>query len=445
MNTERSREDVGSYGDWLRVARQRSRLSQEELADQAGLSVRTVRNLESGSVRTPHPSSVRRLHTALGMGAGDAPTPSTMPADIGDFVGRERDLRLISQALLTDRPGLAILGLFGEPGVGKTVLAVHAAHQLREDFSGGHLYLNLGAQDERPVPPFAALGRLLSALGVDRPGMPESESSRAELFRQLVTDRRMLFVLDDVVDAAQVRPLLPGTARSAVVLVSRRRLAELEGVRHRAVERFSVAEAVLLLERMLGTERVAAEKEPAQLLVERCDYLPLAVRIAGAKLTGRPHRSLGWLAAQLDRTRGRLDTLTSGELAVRTTLMSAYQALDDATRLALRVLAELTTATCAAGTVAAALDIPVDRATDLLDRLAEASLLQPPARDDAGQDRYQIHDLVREFAVERVEVEDPPAEVRRRIGRAVAVGWSRVAAATVHLDDEAADGVERVR
>ena len=258
--------------------------------------------------------------------------------------------------------------------------------------------------------------------------MPDGITNRAELVRRLTADRQVLVVFDDVTDAAQIRPLLPGTPTSAVIITSRRRLGDLEGAHHLALDCFSSTEGLELLERMLGAGRVAAEMDAASSVVARCDYLPLAVRIAGAKLAQRPHRSLGWLSGRLDQARSRLETLAAGEMAVRSTLMSAYQALDRQTQLTLRLLALLGLPDCGAWTVAAALDTSLDGATEQLDLLAETSLLQPPHQDRAGQDRFQIHDLVQDFALERAEIEDTPSAMEQRVARAVAEAWLSTAA-----------------
>jgi transcriptional regulator with XRE-family HTH domain/tetratricopeptide (TPR) repeat protein len=438
-------------GQQLRAARQRLQLSQEELADQAGVSVRTVRNLETAQVRAPHPSSVRKLCAALelpqdplddlvALGTGTEAAPYTMPPDIADFVGRDPDVAAVSTDLLAGGPGLPIIGIYGRPGVGKTALAVHMAHRLRHHFRDGGLYVHMAAHGPKPIEPIAALNRLLSALGVSQHDMPDTVDARAELFRQLVADRRILVVLDNATDAAQVRPLLPGTSASAVIVTSRRRLGDLEGARHRALVGFSSTEALRLLESIVGAERVVAEAAAAESLAARCDYLPLAIRIAGAKLSQLPHRSFGWLSGQLEVTRKRLDTLAAGELAVRTTLASAYDALGSSARLTLRLLAQLGLPNTGTWLVAAAMGLPLEHSSDCFDVLVESGLLQPPRRDDAGQDRYELHDLIHAFAIERADVEDAPSEIRQRVARAVTAAWLRAEAATAHLDDDAAYG-----
>ena len=314
-------------GQQLRAARQRQQLSQEELAERAGLSVRTVRNLETAQVQAPHPSSVRRLYAVLGLspdssddGAerkfGPGAAPFTTPPDIADFVGRELDVAAVSADLLADGTALPIIGVYGRPGVGKTALAVHVSHRLRHHFCDGVLYVHLGAHGGRPLDSLAALNRLLSTLDANHSLMPDTVDAKAELFRRLVADQRILVVLDNASDAAQIRPLLPGTSASAVIVTSRRRLGELEGARHRPLGGFSTAEAVQLFKSIVGARRVEAEAMAAERLAAQCDHLPLAIRIAGAKLSRSPHRSFGWLSGQLASAPTRLDALATGEMAV---------------------------------------------------------------------------------------------------------------------------------
>ena len=236
----------------------------------------------------------------LGMLAGDpaldprGPKPpqeaiaAQLPHDIADFTGRDQLIARISQALAPGDTAIGIVVLSGRGGVGKTALAVHAAHLLRPSFPDGQLYVNLAGTAEEPLSPATVLGRFLRALGIAGSAIPAGLEERAELYRQRLADRRVLVVLDDAAGEAQVKPLLPGTASCGVVVTSRAALIGLAGGRHGVLEEFEEDEAVLLMGRIAGLQRVAAEPAAATQMSHLCGHLPLAIRIAGARLAARP-------------------------------------------------------------------------------------------------------------------------------------------------------------
>ncbi|HEU5155452.1 MAG TPA: tetratricopeptide repeat protein [Streptosporangiaceae bacterium] len=353
-----------------------------------------------------------------------APRPAQLPPDVADFTGRGEQLDQLLELL---RPGstdqaVVITALAGMAGVGKTALAVHAAHRLRERFPDGQLYVDLRGADQVPLEPAGVLARMLRTLGVARP--PDTLEERVDLFRSRLADRAVLLLLDNAVTEPQVRPLLPGSPSCGVIVTSRNHLAGLAGVRLIDIDVFEPAQAIELLARIVGADRVAAEPAAAERIVRLCGYLPLAVRIAGARLAAKPHWSLTRLVERLDDEHRRLDELSLGDLEVRAGMTLSYEALDPAARRALRLLGLLDVPSIAAWVAGAVLGVPPAGAEDLIERLVEAQLLEVTGEN--GTYRYRFHDLIRVLARERAEAEDSPAERQTAVRRAFA-GWLTVA------------------
>ncbi|GAA3818114.1 BTAD domain-containing putative transcriptional regulator [Streptomyces phyllanthi] len=353
-----------------------------------------------------------------------APPPrpvSLLPPGIGDFTGRETELAEVVGSLTGPRGATPVVVVSGPAGVGKSALAVRAAHQVAAEYPDGQLYAELHGFSD-PVPPGEVLGRLLRALGADP---PEDPAERGDLFRSLVAGRRILLVLDDAGSESQVRPLLPGGADCGVLVTSRTRLGGLVGARRTDLDVLDDDRGLELLARVVDVRPTWAdpgEESAARRIVELCGGLPLALRIAGARLATRRHWTPGMLAGRLADERRRLDELSVGDLEVRASLGLSYQALDAASRRVLRRLATLGSADVAAWTVAALADVPEDEAETVLERLVDAQLLVCPGTDQVGQPRYRLHDLVRVYAAERAETEDPPAERTAAVGRALSAG-----------------------
>jgi hypothetical protein len=276
------------------------------------------------------------------------------------------------------------------------------------------------------------LARFLRALGVGGQAVPPDVDERAELYRSLLAERRVLVVLDDAGQEEQVRPLLPGGPGCAVVVTSRRRLPGLGGSGV-DLDVLDAATAVRLLGRVAGTERVAAEPAAAERVVTLCGRVPLAVLIAASRLARLPHRHVGWLAERLADDRHRLNELRLGDLEVRASLGSSYATLGDDARRLLRRLGLLAAPDLPAWAAARLLGAELPHAEECLDELVDAYLLEVAGVDAAGQTRYRLHDLVRVYAREPAET-DEPAQARSAAVLDALTGWYQgVVAATERL------------
>ena len=392
---------------------------------------------------------LRAAHQAILLGeavddeARDGASPSApalcqLPPAIGDFVGRADQVATVAGSLAGggEPARLPIVVVSGVAGVGKSALAGHVAHRVRDRFPDGQLYVHLGGGGPAPRDVGEVLGELLYALGVLPAAQPRSVQARAATFRARVADRRVLIVLDDAADAGQVTPLLPGTAGSAVLITSRRSLDELPAADHHRLQPFSVAEAVTLLGRIIDPVRVAGERPAAEELVELCGRLPLAVRIIGARLQPRPTLHLRALADRLRDEQRRLDELAVGDLAVRSELAVGYGGLAGPVQLALRRMGLLPAESFAAWTLGAVTDGgDGERAVE---QLMTAGLLEPAGVDLTGQLRYRPHDLVALFARELAGGEDD--EVTRAAYRRL-LDTFLVLARHVHLRVDRKDGL----
>ncbi|MFL6073643.1 MAG: AfsR/SARP family transcriptional regulator [Mycobacteriales bacterium] len=361
------------------------------------------------------------------------PTPHQLPAAIADFVSREAEVTTLRGLLADTAAGGArpVALVVGQGGVGKTALAVHVAHQVQDAFPDGQLYVNLRGAEARPADPRHVLAQLLRALGVTAGAMPGSLDERAALYRSRLADRKVLVLLDDAAGEAQVRPLLPGRT-CAVVVTSRAMLPGLEGVRRIHLDVLGVRDATGLLARTVGDGRAAAEPAAAEELVRLCGGLPLAVRIAGARLASRPHWTLGHLVARLSDERGRLDELRVGDLEVRASAGLSYQGLDEPERRAFRLLGLLDAPTFGAWLAAAMLQLTIPAAEEVLDRLVERQVMDA-VRDGRGGVRYRFHDLLRVYARERAEAAEPAAGRQAALSRALGAVLTVVRAANQRL------------
>lgn len=331
------------------------------------------------------------------------PPPAQLPPAIPDFTGRE-DLLARLAAVLTeqDRSTPSVVALSGMGGVGKTSLAVQAAHRVRGAFPDGQLHADLRGNGGHPTPAESVLADFLIALGTAPGTLPEGLAARSALFRSAVDGRRILLVLDDAHDAAQVRPLLPGSAGCAVMVTSRSRLSSLPARVQQDLDVLTPVEALRMLARTTGRERVDAEPVAAREVLDACGHLPLAVRIVAARLSARPGWSIGTLGERLRAEHRRIDELRTGDLAVRATFELGYRQLTSEQATAFRQTALLEGSLVAVSTAAAVLGAPEHGTGDLLESLVDLAVLQAP-----HPDRYRFHDLLRLFARHKSETEHP--------------------------------------
>ncbi|TCO55978.1 AfsR/SARP family transcriptional regulator [Actinocrispum wychmicini] len=351
--------------------------------------------------------------------AADGPTMAMpvrqLPLDVSDFVGRADALAEVARLLDGSAPNRApVVVIVGGPGVGKSSLVTHAARLASAAFPDGQLYLNLAATSDEPRDPALMLAEALRALSIAGSAIPHGLSERAALYRSLLADRRMLVVLDDAGHADHVLPLLPGADGCAVLITSRTLLTHLPGARHIDLDVLSPAEARELFTGIVGRRRVEREPAEADAILDCCGNLPLAIRIAGAKLTGRPAWSLRVLRERIEDESRRLAELRIGDLSVRASVELSVRLLPaDAVR-ALSLLGLLGAYTLPGWVVGPLLDR--SDAEEVLDTLVDASLVRLTATDAIGQPRYRLHDLIRTCAVE-IAAQLPAADKRDAIIR----------------------------
>jgi tetratricopeptide (TPR) repeat protein/transcriptional regulator with XRE-family HTH domain len=426
------------FGDVVRTARLGARMTQEQLAETSGISVRTIVELERGQVLRPRRDTIRRLADACGLvgsarerfetaardrywrerhTAPESAIPAQLPPDVLGFAGRQAELVHLDADLAraTAEPtAVVIAALVGMAGVGKTALAVHWAHRVAGLFPDGQLYVNLRGFDPRaqPMASGEAVRLLLDALAVPARRIPPGLDARVGLYRSLLAGRRILVVLDNARDADQVRPLLPGSATTLVVVTSREDLSGLvaaEAARPLAVDVLSTKDARELLRNRLGPDRLAAEPDGVAEILTRCARLPLALAVVAARAaTGT---SLTLLAAELRDVRHRLDPLAGNDpiTNVRAVFDCSYNALSPPAARLFR-LAGLHPGPELTESAAASL------AGDQLERVRPplAELIGAHLLTTSGPGRFTFHDLVHAYAAERAIDDGADAEAARR-------------------------------
>ena len=353
-----------------------------------------------------------------------APVPAQLPADVTDFTGRDEQVKRLCDLLAG--PGASngtgavrVAVVAGAGGLGKTSLAVHAAHRVRRKFPGGQLYVDLLGATSTPLSPGDVLARFLRDLGVDGRQIPVDDDERAGRYRTELASRRMLVVLDNARDAAQVRPLLPGSSSSAVLVTTRSQMPDLASTRLVDLNVLDDDEALTLFAKAVGDDRASAEPQATAELLEACAGLPLAIRICAARLATRSGWSIQSMASRLRDEHHRLDELRAGDLAVRASFQVSFASLATtaepdgiAPADAFRLLGLWPGPSISAVAAAALFGTPEYGAANALETLVDTHLLE-----STGPDRYKFHDLLRVYASERAVADLPGPERATATGR----------------------------
>lgn len=439
----------GRQAEALEVYRKGRALLQEELGLEPSENLRLLERAiltDAPELRLPTPAV-----TAPARGFGDASpgvvtvaapaegsdseeplrplVPRQLPVDTEDFVGHG-DLVETVESILGSTSANRVMGIVvivGRPGIGKSTFANRVAHRLSEShFPDGQLYCDLRGARPDPVEPREVLGRFLRALGIPGPLIPDSLDERAEMYRSLLADRRMLVVLDSAASEAQVLPLLPGAKTCGVLITSRTRLTALPGAHRVALDILQTDESLELIANVIGHQRVQKEHEAARSLARAVGGLPLALRIVAARMAARPHWSLASMVERLADERRRLDELTHGEMTVRTGLSMTYDGLGDQDRRLLRLLSLAQGSTIPSWVAGALLDNPYPYPSDLLDPLVDVQMLDVAGVERSGELRYRFHDIIGLFAREQLTAESDGTE-RREAVRRLGGGWLALA------------------
>jgi len=369
----------------------------------------------------------RQLVGENGTGSRPAVLPAQVPAPVADFTGRELEIKELCDALAPDgsvHPTVVIGAVTGAGGIGKSALVARVAQLMAGEFPDGQLYVNLMGASAEPAAPSEVQARLMRDLGVQAEDVPSVGGERDARYRSVLAGQRILLVLDDARDAAQVRPLLPGTNGCAVLVTSRARLADLPGVVRCDLEALTRDDALILFGRIVGPARAGAEPAAARTILDACGEFPLAIRIAGARLAARPGWSVEDMARRLSAEHDRLRELRCGDLAVRTSFQLSYDVLDEPSMRVFRLLGLAPPGELSLAAIAVLTGLDVTAAEPVLDVLADCHLIENPV---AG--RYRLHDLLRLFAAEKAEAELDQEERERAAARLITWYWAALRAA----------------
>jgi transcriptional regulator with XRE-family HTH domain len=423
------------FAGHLRELRVKAQLTQEDLAEAAGLSTRTVSDLERGVNRRAHKDTARLLADALGLigpvraqfealargrvpsGAGTngaAAATRTLPRDIASFTGRQRELDDLVGAMAAPGRVVGIHAIGGMAGVGKTAFAVHAAHQLAPRFPAGQIFLPLHGHTpgQQPVDPGDALASLLLTAGLAAAQIPPGLEARMALWRDRLAGQQLLLVLDDAASSEQVRPLLPGTGGSLVLVTSRRHLTALEDATAISLDTLPPDEAAAMLVRLAGRAGLSPDDPAVAEITQLCGWLPLAIGMVARQLHHHPAWSLSGRAAELAAAVDRLELMATENLSVAAAFGMSYADLTGEQqqlfrRLGLHPGADIDSYAAAA---LAGADLPAARRG--LEALYDQYLLTEPA-----QGRYRLHDLIREHARALAVRLDPDSDLQRATAR----------------------------
>jgi DNA-binding SARP family transcriptional activator/predicted negative regulator of RcsB-dependent stress response len=396
---------AGRGDEALTACRRAHRVLREELGVGPGAVLRSLHDeLRTGGHRAGTDSGVLVPHASV---------PRQMPHAVADFTGRGTETTHIRDVLTRpSRTEMPVVVITGMGGSGKTTLAMHSVQPVLPHYPDGQLYVDLRGADGTPADTAVVLSLLLRSLGEADALIPDDPGDRAELYRRVLEQRRVLVVLDNAADMAQVLPLLPHSPSCAVVVTSRDSMPSLPVDLRVTLEALPAPDALLLFSRLVGGERVAAEPHAARQVVAVCGGLPLALRIIGSRLAVRPEWSVAQLAERLADEQHRLAELSVDSVAVESSFALGHAELDGTARRAFRLLAVPAQSGFDVPTAAAILDAPQDTTRQALEQLVRAGLLEAPAWD-----RYRYHDLVLLFAQRLAEQTDSPTERHAALGR----------------------------
>ncbi|WP_157246382.1 AfsR/SARP family transcriptional regulator [Nonomuraea typhae] len=405
---------AGRQADALAAFQRLRARSVEDLGMEPSASLSTLQ----AQILRADPALSPRTRTATSRRSGIPATPRQLPPDVPAFVGRGHELATLREWFTAGRPDgpgpMAVV--HGPPGAGKSALAVRAANTVAASFPDGQLYADLGGSTPgmEPQRPLKVLGRFLRSLGVPGVQVPDDEEEASSLFRSLTADRKVLILLDNAVNAAHVRPLLPGRSSSGVLITSRNRLPAVPGAAGLALRPLGAGTSYAMLAALIGEGRAAAHPPATARLAGFCEHLPLALSIAASRLNSHPDWPVQRLADRLADERRRLGELATGEVSLSRSMELSFIALrhsgDPRAQAAAHVLSlvsltpmrQLDTAV-----VAALLGVSQNEADQVLERLLDAHLVEPCA-----DNRYRPYELVRILARELAG--DAPSAARRR-------------------------------
>ncbi|MFE7114697.1 BTAD domain-containing putative transcriptional regulator [Streptomyces sp. NPDC057654] len=424
----------GRQADALRTYEATRRRLSEELGADPGEPLRRIYQLILNQAparellappRPPAAAAPAAVEGENGAGAGAdtgaAPSPTNLPTH-AELVGREAELRTIvdsaSGAPSNGTPGsggavIALQAISGMAGVGKSLLALHAARRLSTHYPGGLIHLDLRAHSPngQPLTPVAALTTLLRLFGVESTGAQRGLDELTSRWRTLLSSRRAVVILDDAAGPAQIRPLLPAGSSSLIIITSRRRLAGVPGVRPVFLDLMPHDDAVALFTELVGAERTSHHEEVAE-IVRLCGHLPLAIELAAGRLISRPSWTTRHLMQRLSRSRGRLDEIRDVHTDIARVFELSYNALTTDERTVFRLLGLRLGPTFDLYAASALTGLPLGQTERVLESLLDAHLLQEPTAD-----RFTTHDLLSEYSL-TLAAQDPPEErdlVRERL------------------------------
>jgi tetratricopeptide (TPR) repeat protein/transcriptional regulator with XRE-family HTH domain len=408
-----------TFGGALRRLRTAVGLTQEELAEAASVSLRSVSDLERGRVTIPHKDTVRLLADALRLAgparaqfealargravAGGSAAARTLPHDIASFTGRQRELQELVCAAADAGRVVSIHAIGGMAGIGKTALAVHAAHRLADRFPAGQIFLPLHGHTpgQQPVDPMDALASLLLTTGVAAAAIPPGLEARMALWRDRLAGQQLLLILDDAIGSEQVLPLLPGTGGNMVLITSRRHLSALDATAI-SLDMLPSEEAAGLLIRLAGRPGLSQADPGVREIIRLCGFLPLAIGMVGRQL----HHHLAWSAssraAELAAARDRLELMATENVSVAAAFDLSYAHLATDHQRLFRRLGLHPGAEFDRYAAAALDDADLAAARRGLEALYDQYLLTEPAPG-----RYRMHDLIREHARALADQDDP--------------------------------------